>query len=63
MLPLDNATCERGFSLLNYIKDKRRNRLGDSMLFDLMILGKVPEGIKVFYRVLRFFLPKDLRLK
>jgi hypothetical protein len=28
MLPFDNATCERGFSLLNLIKTERRNRLG-----------------------------------
>ena len=39
MLPLDNATCERGFSLLNNIKTKKRNRLGDQILFDLMLLG------------------------
>ena len=39
MLPLDNATCERGFSLLNLIKTERRNRLGEQILFDLMLLG------------------------
>ena len=39
MLPLDNATCERGFSLLNNIKTKKRNRLGEQILFDLMLLG------------------------
>ena len=39
MLPLDNATCERGFSLLNLIKTKKRNRLGQQILFDLMLLG------------------------
>ena len=39
MLPLDNATCERGFSLLNNIKTKKRNRLGEHILFSLMLLG------------------------
>ena len=39
MLPLDNATCERGFSFLNNIKTKKRNRLGEQILFDLMLLG------------------------
>ena len=40
MLPLDNTTCERGFSLLNPIKTEKRNRLGEDILFDLMLLGE-----------------------
>ena len=36
MLPLDNATCERYFLLLKNIKTEKRNRLSESILFDLM---------------------------
>ena len=33
MLSLDNATCERGFSLLNHIKTKKRNILGEQIFY------------------------------
>ena len=39
MFPLDNATCERIFAHLNIVKTKKRNRLGEQILFDLMLLG------------------------
>ena len=29
LLPLSTASCERGFSSMNYIKSKRRNKLSE----------------------------------
>ena len=37
-LPLDNAACERGFSVMNEIKTAKRNEL-DKPLFPLMFIG------------------------
>ena len=49
ILPLDNATCERGFSLLNNIKTKKRNKLGEDILFSLMLLGAYAEKFSFDY--------------
>ena len=37
-LPLDNAACERGFSVMNGIKTAKRNEL-DKPIFPLMLIG------------------------
>ena len=37
-LPLDNAACERGFSVMNEIKTAKRNKL-DKPLNPLMLIG------------------------
>ena len=37
-LPLDNAACERGFSVMNDIKTAKRNKL-EKPLFPLMLIG------------------------
>ena len=39
-VPLSNAEVERGFSLMNWIKNKRRSSLGQANLFWLMLLAK-----------------------
>ena len=36
-MPSSTATCERNFSVLNFIKNKLRNRLGDEFLDDLLL--------------------------
>ena len=49
MLRLDNATCERDFSLLSNIETKKRNRLKKNILFSLMLLGAFAEKFRFDY--------------
>ena len=37
VIPSSTATCERNFSALSFIKNKRRNKLGVEFLDDLML--------------------------
>ena len=37
VMPSSIATCERNFSVLNFIKNKLHNRLGDEFLDDLLL--------------------------
>ena len=37
VMPSTTATCERNFSALSFIKNSRRNKLGDDFLDDLML--------------------------
>ena len=37
VIPSSTATCERKFSALSFIKNKRRNKLGVQFLDDLML--------------------------
>ena len=39
-VPISNAEVERGFFLMNQIKSKRRNRLGQDFLFWWMLIAK-----------------------
>ena len=39
LLPLSIASCERGFSSMNYIKSKRRNKLSENSLRYCMIIS------------------------
>ena len=39
-VPISNAEVERGFFLMNHIKNKLRNRLGQDLLFWLMLMAK-----------------------
>ena len=39
-LPLANAEVERGFSLMNNVKTKKRNKLKNDLLLALMLLAK-----------------------
>ena len=57
MFPLDNATCERGFSLLNNIKTKKSNRLGEKILFSLMLLGAYAKKFRFDYPSLSHKIP------
>ena len=39
LLPLSTASCERGFSSMNYVKSKRRNRLQENTLRYCVIIS------------------------
>lgn len=38
-LPITQVTCERSFSILKYIKNRLRNRLGDERLESFMLMN------------------------
>jgi hypothetical protein len=44
-LPIGSAQCERGFSIMNYVKDKKRARLNSKTIEDLIRIKE--NGVKV----------------